>query len=57
MLKLWFSKVPRSRFRYGPRGILLGAVTVLDGLLAIASLGLYWPNLWTKFFEWERRGG
>lgn len=49
----WFEKMPGSPLRYGPRGMVLGVVTVLDGLIGFLSLGLYQSQLWMVYFEWE----
>jgi len=51
----WFERVPGSRLRYGPRGMLLAVITILDGVIGLVTLGLYWPHLWLWFFDWERR--
>ena len=49
----WFERYPGSPLRRGPRGMVLALVTIADGLIALLSLGLYWPHLWMVYFDWE----
>lgn len=49
----WLERFPGSPLRRGPRGILIGIISILDGLAAVASFGLWWPHLWFIFFSWE----